>query len=117
MDKIELKPCPFCGEKDIGGVSEGKQFSHEQAKNIPYFFVDCPRCEGMGGGKPTIRQAIIAWNMRINEQCFDFVGEDAISFEANPKLQLCNCVDRASETCYIEGKYKRCFWCHGIKGA
>lgn len=56
---MKFKPCPFCGEKEIGipefalGDSRGK-----------YWVVSCPGCGAEGPSGVTLNIAIEEWNRR-----------------------------------------------------
>ena len=53
----ELKPCPFCGKKDVrlGGIDNKVRFA---------IWVECKNCECQGPVYFTQEQAIDAWNRR-----------------------------------------------------
>lgn len=53
----ELKPCPFCGSKDI-----------EIFKYIINYFAQCNNC-GMTSGKSTTKKSLILyWNTRLQNK-------------------------------------------------
>lgn len=51
----ELKPCPFCGSKDI--LESGYQVN----------WITCLNCECDGPLEKTKQEAIKAWNKRVKE--------------------------------------------------
>ena len=77
----KLKPCPFCGGKAIiDGCDE------------TLWIVICKKCNASIGYKETEREAIEAWNMRV-ESTFTPDELDAIKrmflehFPRNPKIE------------------------------
>ena len=48
----KLKPCPFCGEEDLGIERKG------------LFYVTCYKCDCEGPATKDKQQAIDAWNKR-----------------------------------------------------
>ena len=57
-EKIELKPCPFCG----GEAEEGESLDYE------HFTVVCWACVIDGPAKPTREEANEAWNRRVKSK-------------------------------------------------
>ena len=58
MQKMaELKPCPFCGGKDL------------QVVNVygEDYYVDCQTCTTCGPSADTYEEAIEAWNRRAED--------------------------------------------------
>lgn len=62
MDRIELKPCPFCGEKENLRVSR----SHRSL--IDYWYVWCLKCEATNGKHSSKAKAIEFWNRRAGDE-------------------------------------------------
>ncbi len=57
MDKVELKPCPFCGEaNEIRLTSNGIKFI--------LYWVRCDKCFAVSGAAETADEAIALWNTR-----------------------------------------------------
>ena len=58
----ELKPCPFCGSKDVTKVLEGVRH--------PMIYVRCNGCLSMSGWYEADEEDIMvsAWNKRVGEQ-------------------------------------------------
>jgi Lar family restriction alleviation protein len=54
---VELKPCPFCGERTIILFEPKVGVSNK-------YFVGCYGCHGSGGGSNIKEQAIGKWNRR-----------------------------------------------------
>ena len=54
---MDLKPCPFCGDKEPG-VSN-------LANLNTIFRVGCYECESLGPTRKTEQEAIEAWNNRL----------------------------------------------------
>lgn len=54
---IDLKPCPFCGEKEH--LDWGVQLSHPN----DLYYVQCPKC-----GMRIVMEEIETWNRRGGEQ-------------------------------------------------
>ncbi len=56
----QLKDCPFCGG-ELVHVSQGRT-----ATNLPWFYVECAECGGMGPGydEDGQTQCVEAWNER-----------------------------------------------------
>lgn len=59
-NKIELKPCPFCGGK--------AKLTHD-TDGMEIFFIECDQCQvcPKTGDFTELKQAIKAWNRRANE--------------------------------------------------
>ena len=54
-EKIKLEPCPFCGEKArICGSDE-----------IELVFIECTKCYSQTNTYKTDKEAIKAWNRRV----------------------------------------------------
>lgn len=65
MDE-ELKPCPFCGNNDIGIWFHGS--SPQDPKGIDQISeVFCCECKSSSGVYDTEDEAITAWNTRCNQ--------------------------------------------------
>ena len=56
MQEVELKPCPFCGSKNI-------RLWGEKDKGTPW--VQCNNCLASTGTYEKREQAIGAWNRRV----------------------------------------------------
>ena len=71
MDIIEpvLKPCPFCGSKDVESVYRFEKGDH--------FIIACQECGARSSPCITEHEAIQMWNMRVSEK--------SISFDIDPK--------------------------------
>lgn len=59
MDKIKLKPCPFCGGTDIN-------CNHFELWTDDWWDVGCPNCE-MWARDESKDEAIAAWNRRVEK--------------------------------------------------
>lgn len=59
QDKIELKPCPFCGDENPG--VEGQMHTE---LGFVYFHVYCTACGASGLWHLIKERAISAWNKR-----------------------------------------------------
>ena len=59
METVELKPCPFCGSKDIYRV--------ENYYSCKVTFA-CSNCDAFVGWKENTEEARKAWNTRFNEE-------------------------------------------------
>ena len=58
-DTPELKPCPFCGSKDV--------YLHENTLGDSY--VRCPKCSTTGPSSSSEEQAVKWWNMiKVREE-------------------------------------------------
>jgi len=62
----ELKPCPFCGSRDVGGVG-GKASDRHQA----YSYINCYGCKTDIKYKGGIDNAIKAWNTRNHDKLIE----------------------------------------------
>ena len=56
--ETELKPCPFCGSKDLA-------VECTDGVGLPY--VTCCNCGVDGAWSPTHNEAIMKWNIRVGE--------------------------------------------------
>ena len=68
MDKIKLKPCPFCGKQAI--VNTIEPHTHIFAPLPDYgggTFIECTGCTCAISGK-TETEAVDAWNKRVPEK-------------------------------------------------
>lgn len=54
---IDLKPCPFCGGKDLSIYLKGM--------NDRKYAVCCNTCDARGGRKQDKKKAVEEWNRRI----------------------------------------------------
>lgn len=63
MDKIKLKPCPFCG-----GDAEMQQGKYQ---GLSIFYVSCRGCGAQTDHKYAEEFAAELWNERVNDE----VGE------------------------------------------
>lgn len=61
VDKTELKPCPFCGEKDAIEIDSYKD------SGADWFFVTCRECQAQGTVCGTKQDAIDTWNWRTSD--------------------------------------------------
>ena len=59
----ELKPCPFCGGKEIDVCKEGRLFG-KSAYARTYIFLRCRKCYARTGVYGTKPKAIAVWNRR-----------------------------------------------------
>ena len=57
MDKIELKPCPFCGSKEV----------YLDKPDTHCFYVFCANCGVNGTTANTRERAVKAWNRRAEQ--------------------------------------------------
>lgn len=62
----ELKPCPFCGGKEIDVCEEGKMFG-KSAYSRTYLFARCRKCYARTGVHGTKPKTIEAWNRRAED--------------------------------------------------
>lgn len=58
MDKIKLKPCPFCGSAQV------VFFRGERRDRMIIYGMVCWECKAMGPKVPSEEQAVGAWNRR-----------------------------------------------------
>lgn len=61
-----LKKCPFCGADGWAIASES-----EHGNADAYYYVECSdgkKCFALGPDRPTIEEAINAWNRRASEE-------------------------------------------------
>lgn len=58
----QLKPCPFCGSKDIGTSYHLPMFGEDML-----YFVVCNDCGAMSYHSRVEKRAIEAWNRRVHE--------------------------------------------------
>lgn len=58
MNKIKLKPCPFCGSQNV----------YVAQPNEIRYFIACGNCEASSGYFPKEQRAIKAWNKRVTEK-------------------------------------------------
>ena len=58
MDKIKLKPCPFCGSAQVAF------FRCEWRERMIISGMVCLECRSMGPKVPSEEQAVEAWNRR-----------------------------------------------------
>lgn len=58
-DELELKPCPFCGSKNVEISEEKYMYTDEE-----YTVVICQECRSTGPHSITDRMARITWNGR-----------------------------------------------------
>ena len=56
----ELKPCPFCGGKDVGLMNRFPRFHDERTTT----YTVCYTCGGRSVCSESARDAIEAWNRR-----------------------------------------------------
>jgi len=59
-NKVELKPCPFCGKQKI-------KISQDNSIEPIYFYVGCFICDAEGPWQDTKELAAIKWNTRAFE--------------------------------------------------
>lgn len=61
-NKINIKPCPFCGH-DMNDIvlSEEGLASCQENKTMS---IECSQCECLGPFKENVEKAAIAWNAR-----------------------------------------------------
>lgn len=67
MGKVELKPCPFCGNEE--DFDYGFAYSTKFTK--AYLYVGCPKCGAMmvdTNEDHCLKDVKIAWNKRAGEQ-------------------------------------------------
>jgi len=71
MDDL-LKPCPFCGAKDIrvcGAKDSPLSIEHQPSKGrgwAEYWSIVCEGCTAEGARKGARAEAIAAWNRRYD---------------------------------------------------
>ena len=58
--KTALKPCPFCGEKNIRLISSGTK--------LILYWVCCDKCFAVSGAGKTEDEAVVLWNNRAYEK-------------------------------------------------
>ena len=62
MEKIELKPCPFCGgDAEVASFKLGI-FGHA------YYYVRCTMCGATSKVQVTARKAERSWNRRAGDE-------------------------------------------------
>jgi len=61
-EKVELKPCPFCGVIDVDGTLEIKQ--QEEIDDFDYYHVVCNCCGARGPAEDDEKSAADQWNVR-----------------------------------------------------
>lgn len=80
MEKVELKPCPFCGSREslfiyfpINGEGYYSTAHHTEADTLPSsnefvpeypYIVSCAHCTVDMKGRSTVKDLIRAWNRR-----------------------------------------------------
>jgi Lar family restriction alleviation protein len=69
---MELKPCPFCGNKPEAVQDENPRL--QRYADVPHWYVYCAECEmffgydhDYGGVFGSMLEAMVAWNKRRNE--------------------------------------------------
>lgn len=67
-----IKPCPFCGNKEVGLASESQGVHFEMGTG---HFVRCNflkgGCGARGGSRTNKEEAIEAWNARVTSMTHD----------------------------------------------
>lgn len=58
-NKIELLPCPFCGDSNVRVYIKG-------VDRVKYGAC-CENCDARAGRKPTKKEAAEAWNRRVTD--------------------------------------------------
>ena len=61
MNKNELKPCPFCGRTD------SLHIDRYQSNGCWWAYVECTECLATGPVGKLKKDAIEAWNRRVND--------------------------------------------------
>ena len=62
----ELKPCPFCGGKNIK-LNEANRLNENRTQTRTYYYVWCSDCTAQGAYCRTKSKAISAWNGRCRD--------------------------------------------------
>lgn len=60
---MEIKPCPFCGEKRVQNVDKTNYCDNSKENAIM-----CLNCFSMGSHCINITEAVLAWNMRVDDE-------------------------------------------------
>ena len=68
-EKVELKPCPFCGGKRVEVLNLLEEQPEYEIIGLSKdnWNVLCSDCFGMGGTRRTAIEAVEAWNRRFEE--------------------------------------------------
>ena len=68
MEKVEIKPCPFCGNKDLEIVAKSEGLHYEYGTG---YIVRCNYlkggCGANGGSRTTTEDAVETWNRRVSK--------------------------------------------------
>ena len=59
----ELKPCPFCGTSGIDA-----HLCRKFVRDVAHFYVTCEFCGASTGLYFVEEKAILAWNVRVNNE-------------------------------------------------
>ena len=57
MKKEFLEACPFCGSLIVRVIKMPRE----------RYFIECPRCLASSGVRETRKEAVAAWNRRVND--------------------------------------------------
>lgn len=103
---VELKPCPFCGEK-------AELYKGVTKHGLRYVF--CPSCYATAGdNNESDEQAVEAWNTRAERRCRNVFPKDGILPnypETMFRCSECGCDVQDYESygiCMTEGKWNFC---------
>ncbi|WP_400174751.1 Lar family restriction alleviation protein [Enterobacter hormaechei] len=61
----QIKPCPFCGSKDVEAFAQDKDDCHFRSAIVRCHSCDAQSAQMVGSNK--INMAIAAWNKRVGE--------------------------------------------------
>ena len=61
----QIKPCPFCGSKDVEAFAQDKDDCHFRSAIVHCHSCDARSAQMVGANK--INMAIAAWNKRVGE--------------------------------------------------
>jgi len=67
---MKLKKCPFCGSDQIDVITIGDLYEDDENSNSKIANCNFNKggCGAVGGARPTVREAIEAWNRRAKNK-------------------------------------------------